>query len=394
MNQQSGNTSHFYADWEEKLSPEEARHIQRVRDFCDEVLSPFILLSERDRLPMQKSIVREWGRLGMPGLQSPESRGGLGGSYFAKIRMVHELASRSFACAFSLNNMHSLVTTFATRAPVQIADRYLPGLLSGELVASVALTEPGGGSDLLAMKTHARKVSGGWRLNGEKAWIANASIADVMIVSAQTGEGAAGVARFVVDMNSTGVIRRGTHALSAGHATGVGGVAFEDVYVPDECLMEAPGEGFRIGMEGINAARIHVGAMCVAVLQRSLAVAVEYAGVRSAFGKPLLGHQGLRWMLVDVATDLEAANLLVLRGADFVHRRVDATLPAAHAKKFSASIAVRGVEKCMQSMGAAAMLSCYPLGRQLAEIKMAAYADGTTEIQNERIGKYLHSHYC
>jgi alkylation response protein AidB-like acyl-CoA dehydrogenase len=281
----------------------------------------------------------------------------------------------------------------ATRASAEVRAQYLNGMLAGELVAAIALTEPGGGSDLAAVKTIARKSEGGWRLSGQKAWVTNATICDLMVVAAQTSSGTAGIARFVVDLKSKGVTVEAAYPVAAGHPVGLGGIRLDEVFVPDACLMDTPGAGFKLAMSNINGARTHVAAMCVATLEASLGIAVRYCSQRHAFGKPLLEHQGLRWKLAEIATRLEAANLLVFRATELFEREQDTTLAAAHAKKFAASIAVEGVEICMQSMGAQALLQASPLARHLGELKLAGYADGTTEIQDERIGSYLLKHY-
>lgn len=392
MNQRS-EASPFYAIWDERLTDQEKDRMPSIRNFCEEVIVGFADEAERSRIPMQKSVAREWAKLGMLGLQTPIEYGGLGASYFAKIRTVQELARRSFACAFSLNNMQSLVYIIATRATEEVRKRFLRGLLSGEQIASVALTEPGGGSDLAAMKTVAKKVPGGWRISGEKSWITNATIADVMLVSAQTGSGTAGIARYVIETSASGVTLTGVHPLSVGHAVGLGGARFDDVFVGDANLVDPPGEAFKRSMENVNGARVHVAAMCVAALEASLGISIRYGNERTVFTKSLLEHQGLRWTLVDVANRMEAANLLVLRAAELIHAGQQATLAAAHAKKFATSIAVSGIESCMQAMGAHAVIDSLPLSRQLGEMKLASYADGTTEILNERIGTYLHKYY-
>ncbi len=361
--------------------------------FCDEVITPFADQAVYSRQSIPRSTVRAWAKLGMTAIQTPSILGGLGGSYFAKIRVAQELARRSFACAFSLNNMQSLAWMIAVHASAEVQAKYLKGLLTGELVATIAITEPGGGSDVAASKTTAKKVQGGWLLNGEKAWATNATLADLMVVTAQTASGTAGIGRFVVDMKFSGVERLPAHPVTAGHAIGLGGIRLVEVFVPDQHLLEQPGQGFKAAMEGINGARVHVAAMCVATLEASLGIAIRYCSERHAFGKPLLENQGLRWKLVEVASQLEAANLLVYRASDLIYSKQDATLAASHAKNFASSIAMSGLEICMQSMGAQAMLEPMPLARQLAELKLAGYADGTTEIQQERIGTYLLKHY-
>ncbi|CAN7335638.1 acyl-CoA dehydrogenase family protein [Variovorax sp. LjRoot178] len=389
----SDREQRLYDIWDDSLSAQERELVDRARAFCQEVLVPFAQMAHRDRLPMSKAVVRAWAATGLQGMQTPTEFGGQGASYFTKIRVVHELSRHSFAAAFSLNNSHSMVTMLATQTAPGIRNAYLPALLKGEMVASVALTEPQGGSDLGATRTSAKRADGGWILDGEKSWITNATISDLAVVTAQTGKGTRGIGRFLVDLNAAGVERTGAHAVEVGHAVGAGGLKFTQVWVPEHHLLEAPGEGFKRTMESINGARIHVAAMAVAALERALQQAVDYCSERFAFGKALIEQQGLRWQLADVANQLEAANLLVYRGAQMVHQKLPAALAAAHAKKFATHVAVPGIEACMQAMGATAMLASTGLARQLAEIKMAGYADGTTEVQNERIGGLLKGCY-
>jgi len=386
--------SGIYELWDKRLSRSERDALSRIEPFCRDVIEPFAKEAFVERLPVSRELAKAWGALGMLGLQTPQELGGLGASYFAKISMVHALAKRSFACAFSLNNMQSMVCILATRAQKEVRERYLPGLLRGDLIASVGITEPGGGSDLANMRTNATKVAGGWVVSGEKAWITNATICDLMLVSAQTATGTRGIGRFIIDMSSPGVERLPAHPMAVGHPTGLGAAKFDNVFVPDSYMVDAPGEAFRLGMSAINGARTHVAAMCVATLQQSLATAVRYCCDRQAFGKSLLTHQGLKWDLVDVANRLEAANLLTYRAAERIADGCDATLAAAHAKKFAAESALFGVERCMQAMGACAVLESTSLVRHLGDLKLAGYADGTTEMQNERIGAFLIEHYA
>ena len=155
----------------------------------------------------------------------------------------------------------------------------------------------------------------------------------------------------------------------------------------------SPGQAFKRALQSISAARVYVSAMACIVVETALRTAVAYAGERHSFGLPLLDHQGLRWSLVDIATDLEAARLLTLQGAQTVAHGEDAQVEAALAKKFSAEMAARSVIACMQAMGAVALLPHYGFGRLMTSARIAAYVDGTTEMQNERIGAALFKRY-
>jgi alkylation response protein AidB-like acyl-CoA dehydrogenase len=138
---------------------------------------------------------------------------------------------------------------------------------------------------------------------------------------------------------------------------------------------------------------VQVAAMISATVESALQLAIGHAGKRHSFGKPLIGHQGLRWQLASVATELEAARLLVDRAADLIEAGADAQIEAAFAKKYAAEMALRGIAACMQVMGAEGLRASHPLGRHMVAARIAAYVDGTTEIQNERIGVALAARY-
>jgi alkylation response protein AidB-like acyl-CoA dehydrogenase len=141
-----------------------------------------------------------------------------------------------------------------------------------------------------------------------------------------------------------------------------------------------------VALAGINGARTYVAAMCCGMLQASLETAVRYTQQRRTFGQAVIEHQGVRWKLVDAATDLEAARLLTYRAARLIDEGGDAVLPAAHAKKFATEMALRRIADCIQAMGANGLRAEYPLARHLAGAKIAAYTDGSIEMMNERIG--------
>ena len=177
------------------------------------------------------------------------------------------------------------------------------------------------------------------------------------------------------------------------HGLGLAEIAFERHFVPDWALIHAPGEAFRASMEAINAARVHVAAMCTGSLHAALCTAVAYCGRRTAFGQPLLAHQGLQWALTEVAARLEAANALVVKAA----RRIDAGTCgpelAASAKKIAVQTATEGIEQCIRAMGAVGATAPSGLVALASEVRLAAFADGSTEMLNDRIGRGLAAAY-
>jgi alkylation response protein AidB-like acyl-CoA dehydrogenase len=333
--------------------------------------------------------------LGLARIEVPKVVGGLGMSFFAKLRVAEELSHGCMAFAFSLINLHNCAWRIALEGNADQHARYLPALMAAERLGGAALTEPGAGSDFAAIATSARKVDGGWLLNGEKAWITNAAEGDVYACYAQTDPAARakGIACFLVDGTRPGFVRVPPFELMGGHAIGAGGFKLVDHFVPAEDVIYPAGVAFKAALGGINGARAYVAAMCCGMLESALACALRYGAARRSFGARLIDHQGIRWKLATVANDLEAARLLTYRAAAVIDAKADALLAASHAKKFASDMIVERLSDCMQAMGAAGLREDYPIGRHLALARIANYVDGSTEIQNERIGALLLERY-
>ena len=369
------------------LKPHERELVARAGVFAAEVISPHAAAWEQRRAALPRDVFLRYGKDGFSGLMVPVADGGQGASFFCKIRVAEIMARTCMAATFALNNTQSSVLRLAQEGTPAQRDRYLPGLLSGELVCAPSLTEPGAGSDATAMATRATRTPGGWRINGTKSWVTNGSHADLL------GMGAKGIASFLVDLHAPGVRRTGSHVMIGGSATGAAEIAFDDVFVPEGDVAALPGQAFKSAMRGITAARTHVAAMVNGMVAECLGRAVDHAGTRQAFGRPLLEHQGLRWSLADVSTRLEASRLLTARAAILVERGEDAILEAAQAKAYAAEMAVPAISACMQAMGAEGLTDAHPFGRHLAAARIAEYVDGTTEIQRDRIGALLGKRY-
>lgn len=322
--------------------------------------------------------------------------GGPGLPYIAKLAAVEAIAYHDMAFAFSLVNHHNALVRIARDAARDHVAPLIARMRRGEMIGCTALTEPGAGSDFAAIATRAERNGAGWVLNGEKAWITNAAICDVAICYAQTDPGAGwrGIAAFLVRADRPGFVRQPPFRLQGGHAIGAGGFRLENYAAEAADLLQPPGAGFKSAMTGINGARTYVAGMCCAMLEAGLATAVRYATARRTFGQRLIDHQGLRWSLVDAATDLEAARLLTRQAAQAIQDGADAVIPAAHAKRFAVPAAERHLAACIQAMGAEGLRAHHPLGRHLANAKLCAFTDGSTEIQNERIGRDLERRFA
>ncbi|HEV2548691.1 MAG TPA: acyl-CoA dehydrogenase family protein [Stellaceae bacterium] len=368
--------------------------LEKARRFRREVVAAEAARWERERIVPRESL-RAAARLGLTGIEVPREQGGAGTGFLAKTCIAEELARSCMAFAFSLINTQNLAARVARHgSPAQIA-RYLEPLLAGERIGCTALTEPQAGSDFPAIATTARRIEGGWIIDGEKAWLTNAAIADTVALYAKTdaAPGSAGIACFLVDLHAPGVERVGPYAMMGGHAIGAGGLRLSSVRVDEDALFYPPGEAFKRALAGINGARTYVAAMCCGMVAKSLRIALDYAERRRTFRKRLLDHQGLRWSLVEVATDLEAARHLTWRAAELIERGEDAVLAAAMAKKFAVRMAQQRLGECMQAMGAEGLREHHPIGRHIACARIAGYVDGSSEMMNERIGALLARRY-
>ena len=369
----------------------EAAVVGAARAFAREVIEPSAdAWDEAGRVPGEA--FREAAGRGLCGLTVPEALGGHGLSMPAMALAVEAFASACMASAFSFVVHNNLARNLSRNGTPAQQARWLPPLIAGERIGAFLLTEPQGGSDAAAITTAARRDGNGWRLDGVKAWVSNGASAGLLSVYAQTDASAGwrGIACFIVEADAPGVIREPAYRLLGGHALGAGGFRFEGCRIGEDAVLLGPGDGFKAAMAGIDFARVNVAAMCCGMLGRSLDTALGFAAGRRAFGRATLEHQGLQWLLADVATDLEAARLLTAHAAALLDGGGgNHTLAAAHAKKFASRVALARIGDCMQAMGAPGLRTDHPLARHLAGAKMAQYLDGTTEIQNVVIGRAI-----
>lgn len=372
------------------LSDTESKLLETARAFAADEIAPNAADWERGRA-FPRATFTAAAETGLCGLMVPAALGGQGAGIGAVARIVEVLAAADFGFTFSLVVHNNLAGNIAKNGSDAQKERYLPDLLSGRKVGAFLLTEPGAGSDAAAIATRARRAGEDWVIDGEKAWVTNAAAADVLSVYVQTDPEAGwrGVACLLVDADTKGVRRGDPYDLIGGHAMGVGGIAFNACRIGPQASFIGPGDAFKAAMGGIDIARALVGAMCCGMMTAALDTALAYAGERRAFGRATIEFQGLQWLLADVATNLEAARLLTGKAIEHLAAGEAASVAAAHAKKFATRAALTGIADCMQAMGAAGARADYPLGRHLAGAKLAAFIDGTTEIQNLVIGRAL-----
>jgi alkylation response protein AidB-like acyl-CoA dehydrogenase len=385
----------FYHQYDRLLAKEELDLVERTREFCEGAFSGSVLAAHMAGEAFPTEWVGKWAATGMLGLQTKHAHRGLEASYVCKIRVAQEMARHGFAAAFCLNHHQGGVTRLSqSGTPAQIEHLLAPAV-RGELLLTTAMTEPSGGSDVSALTTSATPVAGGWSLSGTKAWLTNGMMVGGLIVLARVPDaaGTGEIASFYVPLGEADTFQRKEIVIPGARSFRLAEITFSEHFIPEWAAIAAPGAALKASMASVNAARVHVAAMCVATLQSALSEAVAYCEGRQAFGKPLVAHQGLRWELAEVSVRLEAANALVFRAAEQIQIGGNPVSLAAQAKKFAVDTAIWGIDQCVRIVGATGASVAHRLNMHFAEVRMAAYADGTNEMLLDRIGRGLPSGY-
>ncbi|MGN6379512.1 MAG: acyl-CoA dehydrogenase family protein, partial [Gaiellales bacterium] len=290
------------------------------------------------------------------------------------------------AIAFSLS-MHNAVAAAVCSVGGQAAGDWGRSLAAGERLGGFSLTEPHAGSDATAITTRAVERPDGWRVSGRKAWVSLAGEADVFLVVCRTGDGRghADVAIAAVERTASGVSFPRLYDKAAAAFLPIGEMLLEDA--PARMLVP-PGAGMRAALAAIDVARCDIAAIAAGLHAEALDVALRYARDRMAFGGRVLDFQGIRWMLADAATELEASRLLYGRAAAALGGP-EGPVAVAHAKRFCPDAALRAAIACSEVLGAYGWLHDHPLARFVAEAKMLQVVDGTTEVQRVVISRAL-----
>lgn len=271
--------------------------------------------------------------------------------------------------------------------------RYLPRLTRGEILGAYALTEPGAGSDAAALRTTAIRDGNSYVLNGEKTFITNGGVADLYVVFARTNPdpaaGHRGISAFIVEKGTPGFTIGKPFEKMGLHASHTTPLYFEDCRIPAENLLGKEGEGFKIAMSILDRGRIGIAAQAVGIVQAALDDSIQYAKERKTFGKPIAEHQAIAWKIADMATDLEAARLLLYRAAFLMQKGVRATKEISMAKLFASEMAMKHTTEAVQIHGGYGYIQEYRVERLMREAKITQLYEGTSEIQRLVISRAL-----
>ena len=363
-----------------------------ARTYAREKLVPVAAALDREaRFP--EAELRELAELGLMGVNVPEAYGGAAAGAVAYALAMIEIAQgcASTAVTMAVNNM--VAETIVKFGSEELRTKYVPEITSGRFVAvSFGLSEPHSASDAAGLRTTARQEGSGFVINGSKQWITSGDKAGVIIVWARTGtpdSGARGISCFLVDGGMPG-LHVGRHEDKMGlRASSTVSLAFEDLRLPASALLGIPGQGFTIAMSALDGGRIGIASQATGIGTAALDAAVRYARERHAFGQPIASFQAIRFMLADVATELEAARLLVLRAAALKETGQPFSREGSMAKVFASEKANHACEVGVQVHGGYGYLDEFPAERHYRDVRVTTIYEGTSEIQRHVIARDL-----
>lgn len=372
---------------------EEHRIFRRVvREFVEEELNPHVNEWEEAGI-FPKGIYKRMGELGFLGIRYPERYGGAGSDIFSTVVFCEEMGRcRSRGLTMSVlvhTDMSSpYLAKFGSEA---LKEKYLPAMIRGEKVGAIALTEPGGGSDLAAMQTAARRKGDHYLLNGSKAFITNAINADLFFVAAKTAPelGKRGVSVLIIEKGTPGFEVRKMGKKLGMHASDTGELTFDNCPVPAENLIGEENKGFYYMMECLQNERFVASVAMTSSAQQALEDAIQYAQDRELFGQKLSEFQITRHKLAQLQTRLEAARQLLYHTARVIQGGEDPTLYVSMCKAYCADVANEVADKCLQIHGGYGYIEEYDIARFYRDIRLWKIGGGTTETMYEIIAKRM-----
>jgi len=374
-----------------ELNEEQRLVRDMVRDFAQKELAPRAAqVDKTEEFPAEN--IREMAALGLLGLPYPEKYGGGGGDYLSYAIAVEEVARACGSTALIYAAHVSLgcgpIYYFGTEEHKQ---RWLPHLCSGKGLGAFGLTEPEAGSDAGSTRTIAVRDGDSYVLNGSKMWITSGALADVVIATAKTdpAAGTRGISCFLVEKGTPGFIPGKNEPKMGLKGSVTSALSFEECRVPASNLLGREGEGFRQMLVTLDGGRISIGAMALGLAQAALDQATRYAKERKQFGQPIANFQALQWMIADMATEIDAARLLIYRAAAMKDAGKPFSKEAAMAKLYASETAERAAFKALQIHGGYGYSREYPVERIYRDQRLCSIGEGTSEIQRLVIARQV-----
>lgn len=362
-----------------------------VRSFCDQHIKPNMMeWDESQTFPVDA--MKKLGELGLLGVLVPSEYGGAGLTYDEYVTAIIELSRVDPSVGLSMAAHNSLCTGHILQfGNEEQKKRWLPKLASGEWIGAWGLTEANTGSDAMRMRCVARKEGSEWVINGSKNWITHGISGDVAVVLARTGEllDSRGITAFVVE--------RGTPGFSGGkkenklgmRASETAEMIFQDCRIPEENVLGEVGEGFIQAMKVLDGGRISIAALSCGIARGAFDAARKYSKEREQFGQPISNFQAIAFKLADMATDLEAAELLTYRAAYLKNNGLPVTTASAEAKYYASEVSVKNSVEAVQIFGGYGYTKDFPVEKFYRDSKLCTIGEGTSEIQKLVISKNI-----
>ncbi|WP_420124837.1 acyl-CoA dehydrogenase family protein [Longimicrobium sp.] len=375
---------------------EEQQQIRDLaREFAENELRPHAEEWDREA-HFPREIIGKLGELGFLGMLLPERYDGLALDTLAYVVALEEIArgDASVAVAMSVHNSLPTQMILAHGTDAQ-KERWLGPMARGEMLGAFSLSEPDAGSDAAGMAATARKTDGGWILNGAKAWVTNGGFGDVVVTMVRTDaaddrRGAKGIGAFIVPTDTEGYSVGKKEDKMGQRASETVGIAFHEMFVPDDQLLGDPSQGFIYALQGLDNGRMGIAALAIGVAQAALEHSLAYADERKQFGNPIRAFQGMQFKLANMATRIEAARALLHRAAAAKDAGEPVSKLSSMAKLFASEAAMYVTTEAIQVFGGYGYVKEYPVERLFRDAKVTEIYEGTSEIQRTVIARELY----
>ncbi len=373
-----------------ELTQEQKMYQRAVRDFCEGEIRPYA--AEVDRTgELRWDAIRKMPELGLTALQVPEQYGGAGLDTISAALAIEELGRACGSTALSVSAHNGLccfpIVKWGSEAQKQ---KYLPQLTSGNALGSLALTEPGAGSDLAGgVRTSAVKEGDSWIIDGSKAWITNPRYAPVIVTLVRTDKnaGSRGLSMILVEPGTKGLTLHAPEKKMGVRGSPTQMLSYDEVRVPLDNLLGTEGRGFQQTMETLDGGRISIGALSIGIAQGAFEESVRYAKQREAFGHKIADFQAIQWMIADAALEIDAARLLVMRAAWLRDQGKPYTKEAAMGKLMASEVAEKVCFNAIQIHGSYGYSQEFPVERMYRDQRLMTIGEGTSQVQRMVIAR-------
>lgn len=383
------NSAESFNGFDFSVSEDQQMVGRMARDFAEKHIKPHIMeWDEAQHFPLE--IFKQLGELGMMGVVVPTEYGGSGFGYLEYVTVIQEVAKVCGSIGLSLAAHNSLCTGHILAfGNEEQKKKWLPKLATVEYLGAWGLTEANTGSDAMRMTTTAVLDGNHYVINGAKNWITHGKSGDIAVVMVRTGE--KGDSKGI----STLVVERGTPGFAAGkkenklgmRASETAEMIFDNCRVPKENLLGNEGEGFKQAMKVLDGGRISIAALSLGIARGAYEAALAYSKERHQFGQPISNFQGISFKLADMATEIEAAEMLLMQAADLKNRHQPVTKQAAMAKYYASEVAVKVANDAVQIFGGYGYTKDFPVEKFYRDAKLCTIGEGTSEIQKIVIGR-------